>query len=235
MRKSERRTKVRSKVFNFAEGEILNIYKPAGITSFRVVHVIRNLVGVKKVGHAGTLDPFADGVLLVCTGKATKKVSQLMNLQKEYIGNIKLGIETDTDDRTGKIINSHSVPELTLQEIEKNCQQFIGEIPQIPPMYSAKKIGGKRLYKIARQGQVVERRPAIVTIHSIDILDFHLPEITMKVTCSKGTYIRSLARDIGIQIGCGAYLHGLTRTKIGEHRIEDSITLERFKAHFEIN
>lgn len=235
MRKSERRTKVQSKAFNFAEGEILNIYKPAEVTSFRVVKIIRGLAGVKKVGHAGTLDPFAKGVLLICTGKATKKVSQLMNLQKEYICQLKLGIETDTDDRTGKIINSRPVPELTLQEFETICQQFIGEIPQIPPMYSAKKIGGKRLYKIARQGQVIERRPAIVTIHSIDILNFHVSEITMKVACSKGTYVRSLARDIGIQIGCGAHVQSLTRTKIGDYLIENSITLERFKEHIEIN
>ena len=206
MQKSKRRTKVRSNEFNFAEGEILNFYKPAGMTSFKVVKIIRGLAGVKKVGHAGTLDPFAEGVLLICTGKATKKVSQLMDLQKEYISQIKLGIETDTDDRTGKIIKTQSVPDLTLQEFEKICQQFIGEIPQIPPMYSAKKIGGKRLYKIARQGKVIERRPAIVTIYSIDILDFHIPEITIKVVCSKGTYIRSLARDIGIQAECGAHL-----------------------------
>ncbi|MBD3290119.1 tRNA pseudouridine(55) synthase, partial [candidate division KSB1 bacterium] len=126
-------------------------------------------------------------------------------------------------------INSQPVPQITVTEFKKVCQQFIGEIPQIPPMFSAKKIGGKRLYKIARQGEVVERQPAIVNIHSIDIIDFKLPDVTIKVVCSRGTYIRALARDIGKQIGCGGHLQSLSRTRVGDYKIEDSITLEKFK------
>ena len=190
---------------------------------------MRSLIGIKKVGHAGTLDPFATGILLICTGKATKKVPQLMELTKEYWGQVKLGLQTDTDDITGKIINSNPVPKIDRAEFGEICQQFVGEIPQIPPMFSAKKIGGQRLYKIARKGKVVERPPKIVTISSLEIINFQLPFVTIKVTCSKGTYIRALARDIGLTLRCGAYLHSLTRTRIGGYNLEDSLTIEQFK------
>lgn len=187
------------------------------------------MIGINKVGHAGTLDPFATGVLLICTGKATKKVSQLMELSKEYLGQIKLGAQTDTDDITGKIIKSNPVPKINYDELNSTCQQFVGEIPQIPPMFSAKKIRGRRLYKIARKGNVIERSPNHVTIYSLEIIDLQLPFMTIEVTCSRGTYIRALARDIGQKIGCGGYLHSLTRTRIGDYKLEDSLTIEQFK------
>jgi tRNA pseudouridine55 synthase len=152
-----------------------------------------------------------------------------MDLPKEYIGQIKLGQRTDTDDITGKIIKTDSVPEIDRQALAKTCHQFTGQISQIPPMFSAKKIGGKRLYKIARKGEVVERPPKAVTIYSLDVISFDSPFIDIRVKCSKGTYIRSLARDIGDELGCGALLHSLVRTKIGDYKIEESLTVEKFK------
>lgn len=190
--------------------------------------MVRGLVGVKKVGHAGTLDPFADGVLLICTGRSTKKVPHLMSLHKEYLGRIKLGYETDTEDITGKIISAAPVPRLNLRELNTICQQFVGNIPQIPPMFSAKKVGGQRLYKIARRGNRIKRTPTEVTIYSIEVVALHLPFVTIKIKCSKGTYIRALARDIGRKVGCGAYLYSLTRTRIGDYKIEDSLTICQF-------
>jgi tRNA pseudouridine55 synthase len=153
-----------------------------------------------------------------------------MALSKEYIGQIKLGCDTDTDDVTGKVIFSSIVPELNLDQLNNICKDFIGEIPQVPPMFSAKKVGGQRLYKIARRGISIDRAPKIVTIYNIEIIDFQLPLITLKVTCGKGTYIRALARDIGKKIGCGAHLYSLCRTKIGEYSIENSLTIDQFQA-----
>ncbi len=189
---------------------------------------MRYLTGVRKVGHAGTLDPFANGVLLICTGKATKNVNSLMEFRKEYVGQIFLGAQTDTDDLTGRVIRTSTLPEMDRQVVEEVCRQFIGGIVQIPPMYSAKKVGGRRLYQIARKGGVVERRPQLVTVDSLDILQFDPPMLTIRVICSKGTYIRALARDIGELLNCGAHLHALTRTRIGDYRIEDSLTIEQF-------
>ncbi|UCE05812.1 MAG: tRNA pseudouridine(55) synthase TruB [bacterium] len=216
------------KEFDFEAGAILNFNKPIGKSSFWVVKKVRNAIKT-KVGHAGTLDPFAEGVLLLCTGKATKQVSELMELTKEYIGEIELGIETDTDDRTGKMINRQEAPELEQKEFERICKSFIGDIYQVPPMFSAKKINGRRLYQIARKGKVIEREPKLVHIETIDVLSFCSPIAKIKVTCSKGTYIRALARDIGQKIGCGAHLKSLIRTKIGEYAIKDSITLNQFE------
>lgn len=186
-------------------------------------------MNVKKVGHAGTLDPFAGGVLLVCTGKATKRVSELVELTKEYRGTIKLGAQTDTDDVTGAVIATGDPSHITLSDVQKVCKRFEGTIPQIPPMYSAKKISGQRLYKIARRGQVVERKPSMVTIHSLEVYNFKPPFFSIKVICKKGTYIRALARDIGEELGCKAHLHSLIRTRVGDYHINDAMTLDDFK------
>lgn len=186
-------------------------------------------MNVKKVGHAGTLDPFATGVLLVCTGKATKKVPELMESEKEYIGTIELGVQTDTDDVTGEVIARGDPSPIRFEKVEEVCRRFEGSVPQIPPMYSAKKVNGRRLYKLARQGKVIERQPKIVTIRALDILDYNPPFITIHVVCSKGTYIRALARDMGNELGCKGNLHSLTRTRVGDYRIEESMTLDDFK------
>jgi len=219
--------------FDFEAGAILNFNKPIGKSSFWIVKKVRNLVKT-KVGHAGTLDPFAEGVLLICTGKATKQVAKLMDLTKEYIGEIELGLETDTDDRTGKILNQQEVPELDQKEFEQFCQGFIGDIYQTPPMFSAKKMKGKRLYQIARKGEVVNREPKLVHIENVDVLSFKSPIAKIKIRCSKGTYIRALARDIGQKIGCGGHLKSLIRTKVGQFEVADSITLNQFKKFFNL-
>lgn len=216
------------KQFDFEAGAIVNINKPVGRTSFWVVKKVRHIVKT-KVGHAGTLDPFAEGVLLICTGKATKQVARLMDLSKEYIGEIEFGIETDTDDRTGTITRQQKVPELDREKIEHVCAQFVGNIYQIPPMFSAKKVKGKRLYQIARTGKTIEREPKQVHIKSIDVLSVLSPIVKIKVECSKGTYIRALARDIGREIGVGGHLRSLVRTRIGEYKIADALTLDQFE------
>lgn len=214
--------------FDFETGEILNINKPKDWTSFDVVKKIRKIIGVKKVGHSGSLDPFATGVLLVCTGRATKRTHELMELPKEYIGEILLGISTDTLDETGKIVEQRPVGSLSLEDVIRACEKFRGEIDQIPPMYSALKINGVRLYKLARKGQNIELNPRRVTIHSIEVLAYDLPKLKIKVACSKGTYIRALARDIGNDLGCGAHLKTLCRTKIGDYSISDAWSVRDF-------
>ncbi|MFQ6112818.1 MAG: tRNA pseudouridine(55) synthase TruB [bacterium] len=214
---------------NFEKGEILNINKPEGWTSFDVVKKIRNILRIKKVGHAGTLDPFAIGVLLICTGRATTKVAELMGLEKEYIATIELGKATDTYDRTGVIISETTPQKFELCELQRVCESFIGEIYQTPPMYSAVKIHGQRLYKMARRGKTVEREPRKVNINKIEIINYQHPLLTLKVVCSRGTYIRALADDIGRKLNCGGCLAALTRTRIGSYKIEDAYSIESFE------
>ena len=216
------------KEYNFEAGSILNFYKPVGKSSFWIVKKIKKLVNT-KVGHAGTLDPFAEGVLLICTGKATKLVMKLMDLPKEYIGEVELGIEMDTDDPTGRIISQNEVPRLNQQEFERICNDFVGDIDQIPPMFSAKKVNGRRLYKIAREGDQIAREPKTVYVDRIDVLSFDGQIAKIKVVCSKGTYIRTLAKDIGQKIGCGGHLKSLIRTRIGKFDVKDSIQLNEFE------
>lgn len=216
------------KKYNFEAGSILNFYKPVGKSSFWIVKKIKKLVNT-KVGHAGTLDPFAEGVLLICTGKATKQVMKLMDLPKEYIGEVELGIEMDTDDPTGRIISQNEVPRLNQQEFERICNDFVGDIDQIPPMFSAKKVNGRRLYKIAREGDQIAREPKTVYVDRIDVLSFDGQIAKIKVVCSKGTYIRTLAKDIGQKIGCGGHLKSLIRTRIGKFDVKDSIQLNEFE------
>jgi len=208
--------------FDFELGEILNINKPVGWTSFDVVKKIRGQLNIKKVGHAGTLDPFATGVLLICTGRATKKVEDLMNLKKEYIARIEFGKTTDSYDLTGTILSERSADNLELENINQVIKQFHGEIYQTPPMYSAVKVNGERLYKLARRGEVVERKPRKIRIYQTDVIDFRNPFLKLRIVCSRGTYIRALANDMGEILGCGGYLTALTRTRIGDYKLEDS-------------
>lgn len=214
---------------DFERGETLNVFKPAGWTSFDVVKKVRNLLGVRKVGHAGTLDPFATGVLLICTGKATKKVPELMELEKEYVGVIELGRTTDTLDVTGTILEERPVPAVTLGEAREVVAGFVGHILQVPPAFSALKVKGRRMYKLARQGKAVEAEPRPVEIFDIQVEDLSLPRMTIRVRCGKGTYIRALARDIGEALGTVAYLFGLERTAVGPYRVEHALRLEELE------
>ncbi|MEA3286458.1 MAG: tRNA pseudouridine(55) synthase TruB [Candidatus Marinimicrobia bacterium] len=207
---------------------IFNINKPMDWTSFDVVRKIRYATSIKKVGHAGTLDPFATGVLIVLTGKNTKRQNEFMDMPKTYEAEIKLGHLMDTGDRTGKIIETGSVPELTTTSIVDVLEIFQGEIQQIPPMYSAKKVNGKTLYKLARKGQTVERQPSTVMIYSIELLSYQDNTMNLKVQCGRGTYIRVLAEDIARELGTVAYVEELKRTAIGDYRIEDALSIPEF-------
>lgn len=203
---------------------IVNYNKEKGITSHDAVQSVKKLFKVKKAGHAGTLDPIATGVILICLNEATKITGFLSDLDKEYIMRAKLGESTDTYDSEGRIIKKVNISNIRLgiEDIEKIIKGFIGSIKQVPPMFSAIKASGKPLYKLARKGIEIERKPRIITINSIDIINFEMPFITLKVSCSKGTYIRSLCNDIGNALGIGAHIVELTRTRIGDFSIENS-------------
>ena len=205
---------------------IININKPAGWTSFDVVKKVRGIIKEKKVGHAGTLDPFAEGVLVLGTGPDTKKLTDITTASKIYRAELTLGKATDTQDRDGKIIAESPVPELTRETIDAVLASFVGTQEQIPPMYSAKKVNGQRLYKLARKNKTVERDPVTITIDQISLLDYTEPVITFEVTCSKGTYVRALGADIAAKLGTVGHLTALTRTSVGAYHIADSTTSE---------
>lgn len=219
--------------FNFQEGEILLIDKPLLWTSFDVVGRLRVLMQKKygqkfKVGHAGTLDPMATGLLIICTGKKTKEIEKLQGCDKEYIATLELGKTTPSFDRETEVDHIYPINHITTALIEESLKNFIGTIDQIPPLFSAKFINGKRAYEYARKGHVIEMEPNKVSIKSIEILEFSSPNLKLKIVCSKGTYIRSLARDIGASLGSGAYLIGLRRTASGEFKIDEADTIESF-------
>jgi tRNA pseudouridine55 synthase len=203
---------------------ILVVDKAKGMTSHDVIDVVRKRFGVKKAGHAGTLDPNATGVLVVLIGKATKLSQKLTGEDKKYRAVMKLGEKTDSGDSAGKITARREVSCLP-DQIKKVMQGFVGEIEQIPPMFSAKKVGGKRLYKAARKGEVVERSPVKVTIKSLELISSNMPEVEFDVLCTKGTYIRQLADDIGEKLGCGAHLSELRRISSGEFKIDAAVTV----------
>jgi len=205
---------------------VINLNKPKGITSHQAVEKVRRILRIRKAGHAGTLDPLATGVLLVCTGEATKITRFLSDLDKEYVVVMKLGEKTDTYDAEGTVIEKTEGFSLGQEDIERILPGFTGIIEQVPPMYSAVKMGGKPLYKLARKGVTVERERRVVTVHEIRITRFSLPFLEMRVSCSKGTYIRSLCNDLGEVLGIGAHVAGLERTRIGGFSVADSLTLE---------
>ena len=209
---------------------IINVYKEKGYTSFDVVAKLRGIFKQKKIGHTGTLDPDATGVLPVCLGKATKLCDLLTDKDKTYEAVMLLGMTTDTQDITGRILEEKSTETLTADKVREVIESFIGDYDQIPPMYSAKKVNGKKLYELARQGIVIERKPCPVTLSSIIIKKIDLPYVTFEVTCSKGTYIRSLCRDIGEKAGCGGCMAGLVRTRVSSFKIEDGFTLSEVEA-----
>lgn len=207
---------------------IMNIYKEAGYTSHDVVAKLRGIVKQKKIGHTGTLDPDAVGVLPVCFGSATKLCDMLTDKSKEYEALMRLGVTTDTQDMSGRILTETQVY-VSEVEVEQAIMHFIGEYEQIPPMYSALKVHGKKLYELAREGKEIERQSRSVEIFSIQILEIRLPEVRFVVSCSKGTYIRTLCADIGQRLGCGAVMAHLTRTRVGNFRIADSITIDKVR------
>lgn len=210
---------------------IVNINKPIGKSSHFVVAVIRRITGIKKVGHTGTLDPLASGVLPILIGREATKLSQkIMDGTKEYRAVLQLGASTTTQDSEGEIVAQHNV-NLSLAQIKNVIGEFIGEISQIPPMYSAVKINGQKLYKLAREGKEIERKPRKITVFSIEVLNYNKDseQVEIVVSCSKGTYIRTLCNDIGEKLGCGGYMASLVRTKSSCFTIENSITLEEFE------
>jgi len=206
---------------------LLNIYKPKGITSYDVIRIIKKQFKLKeKIGHGGTLDPIGEGVLIVCLGNMTKFTSRFINFDKEYIGEVLLGVKTDTDDIEGRIIEEKKVENINEEEIIKVIKSFEGERDQIPPMVSAIKYRGKPLYKYYRKGIIIKPPPRKVFIKKIEVLKINLPYIEFKVLCSKGTYIRALCRDIGNKLGCGGTQSKLIRTKVGPFKIENSVKIE---------
>ncbi|MGN1148116.1 MAG: tRNA pseudouridine(55) synthase TruB [Lachnospiraceae bacterium] len=207
---------------------VINIYKEKGFTSHDVVAKMRGICKQKKIGHTGTLDPDAVGVLPVCLGSATKLCDMLTDRNKEYIARMRLGVVTDTQDMSGIVLAERPVV-VTEKEVLEAVYSFLGEYAQIPPMYSALKVDGKKLYELARQGREVERKPRNVTIYELEILAMELPEVTLRVACSKGTYIRTLCYDIGQKLGCGAAMASLERTKAGCFTLDTAVTLEKLE------
>lgn len=208
---------------------ILLVDKPQGITSHDVVDRVRRAYGMKQVGHAGTLDPMATGLVIVLVGKATKVSQFLMSLDKVYTGEVTLGIKTDSYDADGEVIEEKEVPALSREELEAAMAAFKGDQYQTPPMFSAKKINGVPLYKMARKGKTVEREPRFIRVSAFDLHDYESPKFSFRLACSKGTYVRSVAFDLGEKLECGAHLSGLRRTEIERFKIEDAVTLDALK------
>lgn len=223
---------------SFTEGKILYFNKPLTWTSFALVNKIRyrisKEINVKKlkVGHAGTLDPLATGVMIICTGKATKLIESFQYQTKEYIATIQLGATTPSFDLETEIDQTYPTEHITKELVEETLKKFIGRIEQIPPAYSACKVNGERAYALARKGEEVELKPKILVIDDIELLDYQLPEIQVRVVCSKGTYIRALARDIGEALGSGGHLTGLIRTRIGEITLADCLDIDQIDEIF---
>ncbi len=219
---------------NFKEGEVLYFNKPLTWTSFNLVAKVRYIVSRKinekkiKVGHAGTLDPLATGVMIICTGRATKRIEEFQYQTKEYIATIALGATTPSYDLEKEIDATYPTAHITRELVEETLKRFIGEIQQVPPAFSACKVDGARAYDLARKGKEVELKPKLLVIDEIELLECNLPEIKIRVVCSKGTYIRALARDIGEALESGAHLTGLIRTRVGDVRLEDCLDPEQF-------
>ncbi|PIB37318.1 tRNA pseudouridine(55) synthase TruB [Reichenbachiella sp. 5M10] len=213
---------------DFEKGEVFLLDKPYEWTSFDVVKKVRNKLKIKKVGHAGTLDPLATGLLIVCAGKATKKINEFQDLGKEYTGTLVLGKTTPSVDLETEFDSEGDYSKITAEQIEAEAKKLTGPIMQVPPIYSAIKVDGQRAYKIARRKEEakLDPRPVVVSKFVMDISN--MPEVTFEIHCSKGTYIRSLVRDLGEALGCGAYMSSLRRTAIGQYKIEDAYNLEEF-------
>lgn len=219
---------------DFIEGEILYFNKPLTWTSFQLVAKVRNTIcrhlDIKKlkVGHAGTLDPLATGVMIICTGRATKRIEEFQYQTKEYIATLELGATTPSYDLEKEIDNRFDFSHVTEKMVEETLMKFVGRIEQVPPSFSACKVDGRRAYEMARKGQEVILKPKVLVIDEIELLDCRLPMVKIRVVCSKGTYIRALARDLGEAMNCGAHLTALCRTRIGEIRLENCLNVDDF-------
>ncbi|MFZ1370473.1 MAG: tRNA pseudouridine(55) synthase TruB [Ferruginibacter sp.] len=213
----------------YADGKVILINKPLHWTSFDVVRKLRSLIQIKKIGHAGTLDPLATGLLIVCTGKFTKKINEYMAQEKEYTGSITLGAVTPTYDLESEPVQQKDFSFVTTDMLQSTTEKFIGDIQQLPPMFSAIKKDGVALYELARRGEEVALKPRSINIQSFEITNIDLPVVHFKVVCSTGTYIRSLANDYGAELGCGGYLSSLCRTRIGDLKYEDAVGMEEFE------
>jgi tRNA pseudouridine55 synthase len=210
------------------QGIMLLLDKPKEYTSARVVNIVKKFLNVNKAGHSGTLDPKATGLMIICTGKKTKMLNELLGSEKEYEGTMILGEKTMSFDSETEVYERAEISHITEEKIKENIDGFLGDIQQIPPMYSAVKHKGKPLYKLARKGIVMERAPRNINIKEFEITGVELPEVRFRVNCSKGTYIRTLVSDFGDRLGTGAYLKELRRTRIGGYNIKDSISVEDF-------
>ncbi len=204
------------------------INKPIGPSSHDIVNALRKIITERKIGHAGTLDPLAEGLLIIAIGRqATKKINEYTLLDKTYIAEIKLGEETDTYDREGKIVKKYNIEKINKKDLKKAIKKFIGQQKQIPPMYSAKKIKGKKLYDLARQDIIIDRESSLIEIKKLKLLKYKWPIVKIKINCSSGTYIRSLAYDLGLELFCGAHLFSLKRTKIGKYKLKNAYNLDK--------
>ncbi len=208
------------------EGRVLLVNKPLDWTSFDVVNKLRYKLKIKKIGHAGTLDPLATGLLIICVGRMTKRIEEFMGLEKEYTGKFIIGQTTPSHDLETEVSEKKDISFVTESAIHEAARSFTGKISQLPPMHSAIKIGGKRAYQFARKGREVELLPREVEISAFDITNISLPEVSFRIVCSKGTYIRSIARDFGNALGTGAYLSELCRTRIGNYLLESAVTID---------
>lgn len=223
-------------VLDLAEGQVFRFDKPLHWSSFNLVSKVRTMIryasGLKKIkiGHAGTLDPLATGVLIVCTGKKTKEIDNFQYQTKEYVAELALGATTPSFDLETEVDATYPTEHITRELVEETLKQFLGEIQQVPPAFSAVKINGKRAYEYARKGQEVEIKPKTLVIDEIELMEYSQTAIKIRVVCSKGTYIRGLARDIGEALKSGAHLTSLVRTRIGETKLEDCLTIEQFQS-----
>lgn len=219
---------------DFSEGEIILIDKPSGPTSFQIVYKIRKITGVKKVGHSGTLDPKASGLMIVCTGRKTKEMDHFINLNKTYSGIIRLGLSSPSMDTETECSEVPLPKELDEEKILEVRNSFLGEIEQIPPMYSAVKVGGKKLYNLARKGKSITREPRRIFIEKFEIIRLDLPDIYFTITCSKGTYIRVIANDFGKKLNSGGILLELRRIGIGDFQVEEAFTINSFSEQYSV-
>lgn len=217
---------------NFLEGSVILFDKPLDWSSFKVIHIIRKKIGIKKIGHAGTLDPKATGLLIVCIGKETKNISLYQNLEKTYSGTFTLGKKTPSMDSETEVIEEKPIDFISNEKIFEVRDNFLGEIWQTPPMFSAINYKGKKLYKYARKGQTIKLEPRKVFVNNFEINKIELPLIHFMIKCSKGTYIRVIANDFGEQLGCGAYLSSLRRINIGNYSVDDALTYDEFMNAF---
>jgi tRNA pseudouridine55 synthase len=208
---------------------ILAVEKGPGVTSFQVVAHLRRVLRAPRIGHGGTLDPTATGLLPILIGEATKLTPYLVDLDKEYVATVRLGVTTESQDLSGAVLETRPVPDLPAAALEAALAPFVGVIRQVPPMFSALRRGGKRLYELARQGLEVEREPREITIHGIRLESVSLPDFVIRIRCGKGTYVRTLAVDVGAALGCGAALAGLVRTRVGPYALEDAASWDEVR------